>query len=317
MDAGNSGERTLPYVLEQESGGPAVTELLQKEQDHVRELLRRHGAVILRGFGVGGIDGFADVVRALSGEPLTYSERSSPRHSIKGNVYTSTDYPPEEEIFLHNENSYQASWPRLLYFYCDRPPLTLGSTPLADIREVHRLVDPAVREEFTRRGWSVVRNFHEGFGIDWRDVFNTDDRSLVEENCRAKEIDFEWREDGLRTTARRRAVHTHPETGEKVWFNHITFFHLTTLAKDVQQGLLELFDEEDLPSNTYYGDGGRIPDDVLDHLRSCYRTASRRFDYQQDDVLIVDNMLSAHGREPFTGDRRIAVAMAEPHRPAD
>ena len=62
----------------------------------------------------------------------------------------------------------------------------------------------------------------------------------------------------------------------------------------------------------HYGDGGRIPDEVMDHLRAAYRAASTRFDWERDDILIVDNMLAAHGREPFTGPRKIAVAMAEP-----
>jgi hypothetical protein len=30
------------------------------------------------------------------------------------------------------------------------------------------------------------------------------------------------------------------------------------------------------------------------------------------DILMVDNMLVAHGREPFSGPRKILVAMAEP-----
>ncbi|MGK4582316.1 TauD/TfdA family dioxygenase [Kitasatospora sp. HPMI-4] len=315
MTVAHAEGQPLPFVLEREQDGPGIVELIGKEREYLREQLIRHGALLLRGFEVGGVDGFAEVVRALSGEPLTYAERSSPRHSIKGNVYTSTDYPPEEEIFLHNENSYQATWPRLLFFHCVQPPLTLGATPLADIRKVYQLIDPSVREEFTRRKWMVVRNFHEGFGADWRHVFNTDDRAQVEEYCRGRRLDVEWREGGLRTRAVREAVHTHPETGAQVWFNHITFFNVTTLAEDVRSGLLELFGEDDLPSNTYYGDGGRIPDDVLDHLRSCYRAASTRFDYRQDDVLVVENMLAAHGREPFTGPRKIAVAMAEPYSP--
>lgn len=181
---------------------------------------------------------------------------------------------------------------------------------------MYAAIDPAVREEFARRGWMVVRNFHERFGVAWRELFNTDERSEVEAYCRSKDIEFEWLgADGLRTRARRKAIHTHPETGETVWFNHIVFFHHTTLPAEVQEGLIGLFGEDGLPTNTYYGDGGRIPDEVTDHLRSCYRAATVRFDWQQDDVLVVDNMLAAHGREPFTGTRRIAVAMAEPYAP--
>ncbi|MCO8273923.1 TauD/TfdA family dioxygenase [Actinoplanes sp. TRM 88003] len=312
-----SDPRALPVVVHAEPADPGLAELLATRRAELRGLLGTHGAVLLRGFPVEGVADFENVVRGLSGDLLTYAERSSPRHSIKGNVYTSTDYPPEEEIFVHNENSYQATWPRTLYFYCVAEPETQGATPLADIRRVYELIDPAVRDEFARRRWSVVRNFHEEFGLNWREIFGTDDRAAVEAYCAERRLEVEWRgADGMRTRAVRDAVHTHPDSGETVWFNHITFFHHTTLPADVRAGVLELFGEDGLPSNTYYGDGGRIDDDVLDHLRACYRQATVRYDWKRRDVLVVDNMLAAHGREPFTGPRKIAVAMAEPHIPA-
>ncbi|GAA4707724.1 TauD/TfdA family dioxygenase [Phytohabitans rumicis] len=305
--------RVLPHLVEADGSGIGVLERIGGERQKLRGLLAEHGALLLRGFDIGGVDGFDRVVRALSGAPLTYAERSSPRSTIKGQVYTSTDYPPDEEIFLHNENSYQAVWPLTLYFHCLQAPLTRGATPLADIRRVYESIDPSVREEFARRKWMVVRNFHPDFGSSWRHAFNTEDRGVVEAYAIERGITLEWLDgDGLRTRAVRDAVHRHPVTGEKVWFNHATFFHLSTQAKDVRDGLLEIFEPADLPSNTYYGDGGTIPDDVMDHLRSCYRQASTRFDWQYDDVLVVDNMLAAHGREPYTGPRKIAVAMAEP-----
>lgn len=303
----------LPYVVSAPTGSVPVAEHLAGAREAVRARLRTHGAVLLRGFDVGGVAGFERVVRAVSGEPLSYAERSSPRSTIDGQVYTSTDYPPAEEIFLHNENSYQATWPLTLFFYCIEPPATRGATPLADTREVLRSIDPSVREEFARRGWTVVRNFTEGFGVPWQQAFNTTDRAEVERYCAGNGVEAEWiGRTGLRTTARRRAVHKHPVTGETVWFNHLTFFHVTTLPEEDCEGLREMFDEADLPTNTYYGDGGRIPDEIVAHLRDCYRAARRRFDWHADDVLVVDNMLAAHGREPFTGPRKIAVAMAEP-----
>jgi alpha-ketoglutarate-dependent taurine dioxygenase len=303
----------LPFVVEPEGSEVDAVARIGAERAQLRKVLAERGALLLRGFDIGGVDGFDAVVRALSGQPLTYSERSSPRSTIKGQVYTSTDYPPNEEIFLHNENSYQATWPLTLYFYCVAPATSQGATPLADIRKVHRAIDPMVREEFARRGWMVVRNFHPGFAVPWQHVFNTEDRAVVAEYCRGRDIEFEWLDgDSLRTRAIRKPIHKHPVSGEEVWFNHATFFHVTTLAADVQEGLRSVFADEDLPTNTYFGDGGAIPDDIMSHLRACYRAASTRFDYRRDDVLVVDNMLVAHGREPFTGPRKIAVAMAEP-----
>ncbi|MEU5864335.1 MULTISPECIES: TauD/TfdA family dioxygenase [unclassified Nonomuraea] len=296
-----------------EGGGEPVQDRIRAGHRALRESLTSHGALLFRGFEVGGVEGFDAAVRAFSGTPLAYTERSSPRSVIKGNVYTSTDYPPEEEIFLHNENSYQAVWPMVLFFHCMRPPESQGATPLASTREVHDTLDPAVREEFERRGWMVVRTYDDELGMPWSEAFNTSDRDEVTAYCERNGVRATWLGDGrLRTEAVRAAVHRHPVTGEPVWFNHATFFHVTTLPEAVREGLLEMCGEEGLPSNTYYGDGGAIPDEVTDHLRKCYRAASRRFDYAADDLLVIDNMLTSHGREPYTGARRIAVAMAEP-----
>ncbi|MFD5111239.1 TauD/TfdA family dioxygenase [Streptomyces sp. NPDC058391] len=314
VPAGWAGSGTVPGVRRPDAPGTGIHGYIAEHRAELRELLAARGALLLRGFGVGGVDGFDGVVRAYSGTPpLAYAERSSPRSTIKGQVYTSTDYPQNEEIFLHNENSYQAVWPRTLYFYCVEPPATRGATPLADIRQVLGAIDPQVREEFERRGWQVVRNFHAGFGVPWQEAFNTSDKDAVVAYCKERRIEAEWRPDGgLRTTAVRQAVHRHPVSGEEVWFNHATFFHVSTLAPEVGAGLRAIFADEDLPTNTFYGDGAAIPDEVTDHLRATYRSAAVRFDWQRDDVLVVDNMLAAHAREPYTGPRRIAVAMAEP-----
>lgn len=303
----------LPLTIE---GGPsALLDVVEARRAELRAALAEHGALLFRGYDVGGVDGFDRVVRALSGEPLEYTERSSPRHAIKGRVYTSTDYPADEEIFLHNENSYQARWPLTLFFHCVEPPTTRGATPLADVRRVYEAIDPAVRDEFVRRGWMLVRNFYPDFGTPWQQVFGTDDRDEVAAYCAAGGIDVEWVGGGLRTRAVRDAVRYRPGSDVPRWFNHATFFHASTLAADVREALLEMFGADGLPTQTYYGDGEPIPDEVADALRAAYRDATVRFDYRRDDVLVVDNMTAAHGREPYTGPRRIAVAMAEPYAP--
>jgi alpha-ketoglutarate-dependent taurine dioxygenase len=300
------------HIIPSDGANHRLIDQIAIGHDHILDRLHDSGAVLLRGFDVGGVDGFATAVRALSGEPLPYIERSSPRTSVKGHVYTSTNYPPTEEIFFHNENSYQTSWPMTLFFYCIQPPRERGATPLSDIRQVLKTIDPSVREEFSRRGWMLVRNFDAEFGLPWQEVFSTQDRDEVMAYCFSNAIDAEWMANGrLRTTAVRNAIYRHPETKDEVWFNHAAFFHLSTLPLDAQEGLRELFAAEDLPHNTYFGDGELIPDDVMEHIRACYRDAAVRFDYREGDVLIVDNMLTAHGREPFTPPREIVVAMAE------
>ncbi|MFY1636705.1 TauD/TfdA family dioxygenase [Solwaraspora sp. WMMB335] len=302
--------QSLPAVIEPD-GDQSIIDLIKENRSDVRALITQAGAVLFRGFDVGGPSGLQDAVRALSGAPLDYTERSSPRSSISGNVFTSTDYPESEEIFLHNECSYQKSWPQKVFFYCIQPAQTQGATPFADVREVFRRIDPSVAEEFVRRKWMYVRNFSE-MGGSWQYFYDTDDRGQVERYCRGQGIDVEWvGADGLRTRAVREAVHPHPVTGEQVWFNHATFFNISTLPPIYQEEMLDMFGAENLPTNSYYGDGGEIPADVMKHLQDAYRSALTRFDWREEDLVVIDNMLTAHGREPYTGPRRIAIAMAE------
>lgn len=72
-----------------------------------------------------------------------------------------------------------------------------------------------------------MRNFRGHVGLSWQTAFQTTSRAQVEAYCRANEIEYEWRgEDWLKTRQVRPAVARHPRTGDMVWFNHLTFFHV-------------------------------------------------------------------------------------------
>jgi hypothetical protein len=72
---------------------------------------------------------------------------------------------------------------------------------------------------------------------------------------------------------------------------------------------------DDLPNNTYYGDGSPIESSVLDEIREAYRREAASFAWQEGDILMLDNMLVAHSRNPYVGRREVLVAMAEPFGP--
>jgi alpha-ketoglutarate-dependent taurine dioxygenase len=312
MRVSETAEQGLPPSVHPDYPGDDILPVIAENRAEIRRLITQAGAVLFRGFTVGGAPQLNAIVKSLSGDPLDYTERSSPRTSLAGNVFTSTDYPQSEEIFLHNECSYQAEWPQKVYFYCITPPTTKGATPLADVRHVYRAIDPAVAAEFGRRKWMYVRNFSTEMGGSWQYFYDTEDREDVEAYCRGQGIDVEWLGGGgLRTRAVREAVRMHPVTREPVWFNHATFFNVATLPAVYREEMLDMFGADGLPCNSYYGDGAPIPDDVIKHLQEAYRSARTRFDWQREDLLVIDNMLTAHGREPYSGPRRIAIAMAE------
>jgi alpha-ketoglutarate-dependent taurine dioxygenase len=308
------GGRRLPLVFKPAVGGLDAAGWAAANREMIEAKLAEHGGILFRGFGVTTPEQFAAFIRALSDRLLEYAERSSPRTQVGEHVYTSTDYPAAHPIFVHNENSYQRAWPLKVFFCCETPAERGGETPIADCRGVYARIEPRVRERFRESGWMYVRNFGDGLGLPWRTVFQTGDRRAVEEHCRRNEIECEWKEgDRLRLRAVRAAVTRHPLTGEEVWFNHATFFHVSTMEPEVREALLAEFAEEDLPTNSFYGDGSPIEPEVLEALREAYRRETVTFTWRRGDVMLLDNMLAAHGRAPYAGPRRILVGMAEPH----
>lgn len=303
----------LPLLVAPSVEGIDLARWAESQCAFIEESLLRHGGMLFRGFGLSDPGALQRFIHAVAGEALEYRERSSPRSVVEGRIYTSTDYPPAYSIFLHNENSYQNVWPLRIFFCCQVEPAVGGETPIADVRRVFTHIDPQVGDRFAAKGWMYVRNFGDGMGLDWKTVFQTTDKAQVEEHCRRSGIQVEWRPgDRLRTRAVRPAMAKHPRTGELLWFNHATFFHVSTQEPQVAKALLESFTEEELPANTYYGDGSQIEPEVLDHLRGAYDQETLRFPWQKGDVLLLDNMIVAHGRAPFSGDRAILVGMAEP-----
>ena len=305
--------RTLPLVIEPARSGVDLVSWAEGSRGFLESNLLKWGGILLRNFQVDSVDRFEQFIATIFGAALEYKERSSPRSTVSGNIYTSTDYPADQHIFLHNENSYAHTWPAKIFFCCHTAPDAGGETPIADVRKVHERIPPEIRQRFEEAGVLYVRNFNELLGLPWQTVFQTGDRQVVEAYCRKAGYEITWGE-GNRLQTRRRAPAAirHPRTEEWIWFNHATFFHVSTLAPAIRHALLAQFGEAELPNNTYYGDGSPIEPEVLDVLRDAYRQESVAFPWRKGDVLMLDNMLVAHGRSPFKGSRKILVGMAEP-----
>ncbi|RST18334.1 TauD/TfdA family dioxygenase [Streptomyces sp. WAC05374] len=305
-----------PFLLEVRAHEPglALDAWIAGRREELRAGLDRYGALLLRGFDVPDPEAFGRAARAVSPELLGYLERAATRTEVADKVFTSTELSADQWIPFHHEMSYSHNWPSLLYFYGDLPSPVGGATPVASERTVLPRIPADVRERFERHGVRYVRNYGPDLDQPWQEVFQTTDRAEVEAYCRQSGTDFEWTaDDGLRTSAVRQAVSRHPRTGETVWFNHAHLFHVSNMPPEVAEVLVEEYGVEGLPRNAYYGDGEPIEDEVADLIRGLYREASVSFPWERSDVLIVDNFLAAHARAPFTGDRRILVAMSDLH----
>jgi len=303
----------LPFVVNAERRGADLAEWCEARSSWIEEALVKHGAILFRNFAVNALDDFERVTRTVSPCLLQYKERSTPRKIVGNDIYTSTEYPAHLDIVQHNENSYASTWPRKIFFYCHIAAKLGGETPLADSREVYRQLSKETRDLLADRKVMYVRNYGRGVDLTWQDAYQTNDPAEVEAYCRAASISWEWLDAGrqLRTRQVRPAVAKHPVTGEWLWFNQAHLFHTSSLDPATREALLATYAEQDLPRQTFFGDGSPIPVSLLDEVRDTYRRNSQVFPWQNGDVLILDNMLVSHGRKSFTGPRKVYVAMSE------
>lgn len=306
----------IPLIIEPAIAGVNLLIWAANNRETVKTWLLQHKALLFRNFNISTTAEFDQFIGLTSnGELLEYRDRSSPRHEVGEKIYTSTDYPPDQSIFLHNEGTYWQTYPLKIYFCCLIVAQQGGETPIADSEKILQHIDPQICDRFSQKQVLYVRNYNDGFGLPWQTVFQTNDREVVKAYCDKNAIEFEWKTgDRLRTRQIRPAIVIHPITKAKVWFNHAAFFHVSTLPMCIRQALLTEFSEADLPHNTYYGDGSPIEPFVLDKIRRAYHQQTITFPWHTGDILLLDNIAVAHGRNPYLGSRKVVVGMAEPNK---
>ncbi|TXS47879.1 TauD/TfdA family dioxygenase [Streptomyces sp. t39] len=295
------------------AGMAEATAWLTGQRSAIQAELHRSGALMLRGLPVTDAATFAEARDALVTERAGYKEKATPRTDFGEGVFSSTDLPAAQPIRLHNENSYTLDFPGVLLFGCITAPETGGATTTGDMRKALALLPQDLVDRFAEAGWLLVRNYSDLAGMPWRKAFSSDDPAGAEEYCDAHAIGYEWLdEDTLRTRQLRSAIITHPVTGERAWFNHFAFWNARSLDEDVREVLTETFGADGLPFDTRLGDGTALTDAEVDAINDAYQAVTVRETWQAGDLMLVDNILCAHGRESFGGDRKILVAMGEP-----
>ncbi|MEV0370845.1 TauD/TfdA family dioxygenase [Streptomyces sp. NPDC050636] len=275
-------------------------------------LLVREKAVIFRGFGIDVDSSYEGVADVLLPNRLAYVHGNSPRTKVGRNLYTSTEYPAEYEISMHNEMSYAKVWPSRILFHCEVQPGTGGATPVVDGQLWLESLDAEVRDAFTA-GIRYTQNLHDGigFGKSWQATFETDDRDEVEAFLATADAEWEWRGSGsLWVSQLRQGTLKHPVSNTEVWFNQADQWHPAGLGEDAA-ALADVVPEDELPQNATFSDGSPIPAEYIRHVQETGMRLAVDVDWQTGDLLLVDNVAAAHGRRAYTGKRRILVAMSD------
>ncbi|WP_225825344.1 TauD/TfdA family dioxygenase [Streptomyces naphthomycinicus] len=295
-----------PPVLRLGPGEPPATA--------VRQLLSRHGAVVLRGLGLAAPADLAAVARALGVTPMVEREGFAVRDDLGQGVYSASRWPADEPMCMHHELSYADEVPGIALFGCLRAPRQGGATALADARQVLAALPADLVAPFEEHGWLLARHYGE-VGLSWAEAFRTDDPEAVSAYCREHCVDHRWLPDGsLRTVQRRAAVVRHPALGERLWFNQIAFLNEFTMDPAVREYLVSLYGPEALPFTTFHGDGTPVPEPVVAAVNDAYATVTVSEPWQEGDVLVVDNLRTAHSREAYRGERDIIALFGDPVR---
>jgi alpha-ketoglutarate-dependent taurine dioxygenase len=307
-----------PLLVEPASGQPSLTESLVPSLHELKQQLLEHGAILFRHFRMQNVEEFDRCMQEMSNSHMEYVYRSTPRSVVTARVSTATSYPPQREIPLHNENSYQRTWPLTIAFCCIQPAAEGGETPIASMRDVSSAIGEALLDKFERCGVEYIRHYHPGVDLSWQNVFQTNSRVSVEQYCVEHGIEIAWlKDDLLRTLNVAQGVARHPVMGNRIFFNQAHLFHVSSLGKVQAAALLELFGRDQLPRHSRFGNREEITDAELEQINAAFKANAQSFRWQAGDVLWLDNMQYAHGRRPFKGDRSVFASLMEPYSVSD
>lgn len=305
-------------VLRAEDAGHDAGQWAADHRDALLAVAAQHGWVLVRGLGLRDPAQTGAVFRRLAAGLMTEREAFASRQAYSDGLYSSSKWPANQPMCMHHELSYRLEFPGLMLFACLTAPARGGATAVADAPTVLRALPAELVARFERVGWVLTRNYNDDIGASVADAFGTDDRRAVESYCQANAIEFEWQPDGgLRTSQRRSAVLHHPRTGQRCWFNQVAFLNERTLDPEVREYLVDVYGPDGLPFNTRFGNGDPIGADVVQLINEVYDANTVREPWQAGDLMLVDNVRTAHSREPFSGPREVLVAMADPVRLAE
>lgn len=319
----------LPLVIESKNkqmSKELFFDKLKLHREFFKAQLKKCGGLLFRGFPIENDADFAQLIRALQiGELMDYVGGDSPRTKVADGIYTSTEAPPSIKIPLHNELSFVKYYPKYICFYCVTPSLTGGETILGNARKIYESVDPKVREKFTKKGLKYTSSYYHKSQFmefinqlqrshkSWIQVFETDSKEEVARKCLENEFQLQWNQgEWLQISQVRPAVSFHPETKEAIWFNqvHLFDFNPRLLGWWRYLGSKLVYSRRHMKLHEVsFADQTPIPRKDIYHILDVLDNNTVAFPWEKRDVLVLDNILTMHGRATFTGKRRILTAM--------
>lgn len=312
----------------------SLRDYVAAEGGRLRSEMLASGGILLRGFELTSPEDFAEIIGALGFHPEADNPLdTSPRHKVAASVYTSTDTPDPYPILAHNENCFLNERPKMISFFCLVEPPRYGETPLFDSRAAARTLDPAVREKLERKKVCYRRRLPRKrpswgpiFNRTWTEAFGTDDKDEIEKMVASRGMTCRWHPNDhlLYTENVVDPLPKHPDTGDRCL--NIQAFHRTSVLGDLKEvrprqnpllnaslklGVSLLYAFDAIPVQLLYGDLSPIPPAEMAEMRRAIWDHSVLFAWKKGDLLVLDNILTAHGRMNVVKPRKILTSFGD------
>ncbi len=316
-----------PFVVEANSlSGRGVTaEVIES----LKGTYSKYGRVMLRGFQITSPDDFQALLEKAGIELLEeYLGGVSPRSNITKKLFTSTNAPGPFIISYHTEMCYQNNRPRLVGFYCSKPPKLYGETPIFDCNQIYNNIPVALRNKLEMKQLRYVRYFSAkkkwlNIYKTWQETFLVASKDELENKLEAMGLKFKWLENGkVKVTSLVPAIVVDPATNQKV--ANLTLFNKWALHSNLRrfkgrywEPLRQIVDwyslrQYDKPSvffETQFGDGSLLTEEETEIIQKAAWDAATVFRWEKDDVLLLDNVRWGHGRLNVVKSRQVITAL--------
>ncbi|RMZ85881.1 hypothetical protein DV737_g371, partial [Chaetothyriales sp. CBS 132003] len=285
-------------------------------------LLAQHGALLFRNLPIHSAAEFSKFAHAFNFRPHEIIGIVVDRPLLAPNVAPANESPPHVLIYNHNESPQVPHAPEYVMFYSHIAPNEGGETPISSSLELFHRAQQQIPEfinqlaakgvlsrvtyKFTKQyeGGSTLR---QAFGKEIQDGDDEDTRrakieAQIRRYGRGENTTWQWTDDGIVLTHRLPAIRTQQSSGLPTLFTGLAAYYKNTLVNQAN-GRKNV-------TTQLFGDGTEIPEhylktlaDITDEIRVLHR-------WQRGDVLVFDNVVAQHGRQPWVGEQGDRIVLA-------
>ncbi|MDG2002950.1 MAG: TauD/TfdA family dioxygenase [Novosphingobium sp.] len=287
------------------------------------ELVLRHGGIVLRGFPIDDAEQFNRFANLFPIYAHGYAGGMAPRRHVTGDVLESTYLTQDFKLSLHSEMAYMKNFPPRIAFFCEQASCIGGETIIGSLAELTRRIPPALRERIERHKVRVVRNYapcgssrdlkaiEDTNQIGWDEAFETEDPTEAERLCGQLGLEFEWNEDGSLTLFDLVEPFTiHPKTQERVYRSSL-HTDITSERQGMAATRERLIAQQKHPSGSFLDTGEKLTREEAECIHRIQDEIEISWQWRDGDLMILDNLQVAHGRNPYSGPRLVHVALLE------